>query len=749
VSIGPSAYRIEAELARTAPQQRRDRGVFYTPWEVAQRIVRQIDSRLRDDFALPHGLADTATWETLQSRFQIEIPEEVDPRQPFVKILEPAAGTGIFLFAVLKQIHQTIQSDARGPLDAARQWHKYVTEEFPGRLHAMEIMPDAIEQFQTLLAEFLAEHGIPPQDIGPVSLHSGNALEADNHAELGSPATVILGNPPYSAASTNTSPWIKGLLRGQTPDNSHLRSYFQVDGQPLQEKKLWLHDDYVKFLRVAQWHLERAKYGVIGFVINHGFLDNVTFRALRFQLLDQFNQIDVLDLNGNSKKRGTTARLTRDESVFDIGQGVAVSLLSNSPSQEESRSVRYGECWGSRERKLRNLVDTPWHTLVNQKLEPCSPYYFLTPRSFSTSGEYSQGVLITELFPEGSSTIVTARDALVIDTSRERLLARIEAFRSRKISDEQLRATHFPRPRSRRYPPGDTRGWKLSAARESLRDDSNWQDRIECCLYRPFDRRWIYWSGTMIDWPRGKVMAEMRRDDALGLVVRRQMPPDRPCNYFFVADCLAIDGLLRSDNRGNETLLPMTIDGKENIQRALLPPHLREVPAKSLVAFVYALFHSSEYRTQFAGHLQIEFPRVFFPPDSDIYWQLAEIGEQLISLHLLSETSEPAESAPGETPIAAGYPKHHDDLIWLDRETIIAEAETEAWLFHIGSHQVLRKWLKDRRGTILSSAEITHYREMIAAVRQTTALTRQVDECIKKLGGLHRALGISKSNSSG
>lgn len=743
MSIGPSAYKFEAELARNFPQQRRDRGVFYTPWEVAQRIAFQIDSRLKRDFHLSDGLADTSSWESICSHVGSDPPPEIDPLQRFIKILEPAAGSGVFLIAVLRQIHRNLQSTSVTPKEASRRWHQYVVEDLPVSLHAMELMPDALEQLQELAAQFLEDHGIPQKNIPPISVYCGNALESQVHQAFGSPATVVLGNPPYSAASTNTGDWIKQLLRGQSPESNQLRSYFEVAGTPLQEKKLWLHDDYVKFLRVAQWHLERARYGVIGFVINHGFLDNVTFRGLRYQLMDQFNEIELLDLNGNSKKRGATARLTRDESVFDIGQGVAISLFSKSPSTKKSQSIRYGERWGPRDSKLKELAESEWDELVDQTITPLPPHYFLSPRSFQASREYHQGILVTDLFPQGTSTVVTARDAIVIDTCRDRLLARIDEFRGQSLSDNELRAKYFPRPRSSQYPPGDTRGWKLPAAREFLRGDIHWQERIEPCAYRPFDRRWIYWSSSMIDWPRGEVMNAMREKNSLGLVVRRQMPPDRPCNYFFVADCLAIDGLLRSDNRGNETLLPLHINGKENINRKLLPANLVDVSPRSLLAFVYALFHSEQYRTQFAAHLQVEFPRVFLPAQSDVYWQLSELGEQLISRHLPSEIHVSDHVVGPDAAIASGHPKYRGDLVWIARDTPLAQADSEAWLFHVGSHPVLRKWLKDRRGENLTPNGVAHYLYMIQAVQQTRSIMWQIDETIKKLGGLHRALGIS------
>ncbi len=743
MSLGPSAYRIEADLAKNSPQKRRDRGVFYTPWQAARRIVSQIDVCLKREFGLADGLADTESWQTLCQRHQIELPGETDPTAPFVKLLEPAAGSGIFLIAALTQIYENIHCAERSQKEARHRWHKFAVEDLPGCLHAIEIMPEAIKQLQQLFSQFLVDHNIPPHDIVPISVHCGNALEPDVHHQMGSPATIVLGNPPFAAASTNTCDWIKQLLRGKTAEKETFRSYFEVDGNPLQEKKLWLHDDYVKFLRVSQWHLERAQFGVIGLVMNHGFLDNVTFRGLRYQLLDQFDVIEVLDLNGNSKKRGASSRLTRDESIFDIGQGVAISLFSKPPGKRKKTSVRFGEVWGPRESKLKEVAEAPWEELVNQEITPLPPHYFLSSRSFPASQSYSQGILVTDLFPRGTSTVVTARDALVIDTCRDRLLARIDEFRNPYVSDDQLRTKYFPRPRSSQYLPGDTRGWKLPIARQLLRDDTQWDQRIEPCAYRPFDRRWIYWSPIMIDWPRGEVMNVMRDTDTIGLVVRRQMPPDLPCNFFFVADCLAIDGLLRSDNRGNETLLPIAVDGMENINRDLLPRHLADVSARSLMAFVYALFHCVPYRTHFAAHLQVEFPRIFFPIEIETFRQLSSLGANLISLHLDGATTLTDKPGSSLSAVAAGYPKYKDDQIWIAKDSPLITANANDWLFHIGSHQVLRKWLKDRRGMILTNREIAQFRFVISAIQQTRDLMRQIDERIEKLGGLHRALDIS------
>lgn len=740
------AYALETQLARTRPDERRRQGVFYTPREVAEAIVRRADSLLKRKLDLPLGLADSTTWQAVRQRYLLPDPG-CDRREPLVNILEPSAGSGIFLAAIIRQIHSNLAENGRRRGRDARAiqeaWQRFFYGDLPNRVHGIEWMPAAIDAAREVLAETLEATGLPMDAAQHVPLYCQNALEPDVHRRFVRPITVILGNPPYAAASTNTNVWIRNLLRGIVNDRKAFRSYFHVNGQPLQERKLWLHDDYVKFLRVAQWHIERAGVGVIGLVTNRGFLDNVTFRGLRYQLLDQFDQIEILDLNGGGKNRGTAVRLSRDESVFDVGQGVAISVLAQSPG--EAAPVRqFGSLWGTRERKLADLGNRTWEELLPDELEPGPPHYFLLPHRIELREEYAQGVPVTQLFPQSTSTIVTARDALVMDIDRQRLLERIAEFRDTRLSDEQLRERYFPRPRSNKYAAGDTRGWKLALAREQLRADAEWKTRVVPCTYRPFDQRWIYWSGTMIDWPRGEVMQEMSRPGAMGLIVRRQMPPDRPCTFFFASSALTIDGILRSDNRGNETLIPQLFNGNENLRRDLLPEMLREVPVGEVFGYVYALFHSTLYREHFAEHLRLEFPRVFFPRQRSTWDELADQGRRLLDLHLdVRKEATPEEAAVSQTgTVSAGYPKWRDGQVWINRTTPIAPLTEADWLFHIGGHQVPRKWLKDRRHTELVYDDVRRYRQIIATVYDTRQAMVAIDTQIKKLGGLHRAFQI-------
>jgi predicted helicase len=203
---------------------------------------------------------------------------------------------------------------------------------------------------------------------------------------------VVLGNPPYSGHSANTGQWIADLLRGHdTLTGKQTANYFEVDGKPLGERNpKWLNDDYVKFIRFAQWRIEQTGYGVLAFITNHGYLDNPTFRGMRQSLMETFDDISVLDLHGNSKKKQRSPDGSKDENVFDIQQGVAIGIfVKRKNGKKEAATVRHSHLWGVREAYEQDahgelalcggkyhwlsgndLSSTEWTTL-----EPQSPFY--------------------------------------------------------------------------------------------------------------------------------------------------------------------------------------------------------------------------------------------------------------------------------------------------------------------------------------------------------------------------------------
>jgi hypothetical protein len=768
-------------------------GVYYTPPQVARFLVRQLDEALVRDFGLPDGLADLSTWRSIAARHRgIRVPENISPDAPFVQILDPAVGAGIFLAEVVRSVHATVtrrwETENKSPRQIRSLWSRYVVQDLLPRMHGVELLPAALCLAHLHLMSILARTGFQFDRSFRLGLVVGNSLAgppAMNSMELSNlgdeltrswqiswqhPHTLVLGNPPFAGISMNSSEWILGILRGRDADGSNCCSYFEAEGEAIRERKHWLQDDYVKFFRYSHWKIEKTGYGLIGLVTNHGYLSNPTFRGMRAQLLQVFPYVDVLDLHGNRKAHEVTPDGNPDENVFEIAQGVAIGVFGKPPTGRPGR-LRHAELWGTREQKLAALSDDRCGALPARSLAPAAPLFLFSPTG-SSHAEYDAGVPLNQAMPVNSTAAVTARDRFVIDIERDALEQRLCAFRDLSISDDEIRKRFFTRTRSRRYPPGDTRGWKLSAARRRMAKDDRWQSKLRQCLYRPFDRRWIFWADWMIDWPRPEVMRHLLESGNLALIARRQMLPGHSCNFFGVTDTIAIDGVIRSDNRGSESLFPLYL-GRDDAADA--PPTANFTPAFvqscnerleiqcnsvsgdgenatcgpfELFAYIYGLFHSPTYRARYAGQLRLDFPRVLLPCVPQVFWALSDSGSRLIELHCRWREAVDLGAAvemDSRPNLSARFPRHSDQAIWLNETFHIGPLDESAWLFRMGAHQICRKWLRDRRDKTMDPATLREFWQIATAVGETVKVMAQIDACIDSCGGWKRVFVPAKS----
>jgi predicted helicase len=702
-SLPPATHLYEPFLHAWQRNTRKRRGVFFTPQPIADYIVRQVDECLRQESGLDDGLADMATR---------SYREGDASRSPWV--LDPACGTGVFLLAVIDHLHRQLGDRFSG----------CVPNLLP-RLIGVEILPAAAFLAKLNIALKLAETGYDFRQPGKINIHLGDALDPALQSKIQSPKSkiaILLGNPPFSSLSTNTNPWIARLVRG----DDAVRGYVRANGQSLGERKTWLHDDYVKFIRLAQWHVEQAGQGIVGFVTNHGYLDNATFRLMRSELLRVFPHIQIVDLHGNRKKGEVAPSGERDENVFGLDQGVAIAILARSVSEGVLPRVEYAELWGTREKKLAAL-GTPSLTHRVDLLAPSAPDWRFVPGRYASQPEYDAGWLLTELMPANAPAPVTARDHFVVAFTAEELRLRIEEFCDLSIPDDEIRLRYFTRTRSSRYESGDTRGWKLPAARRIIAADHTWQDHIVRCLYRPFDWRYVFWHPAMIDWPRTDVTRHLlspapspQPRAPICLLARRQQLPTQPCTFFWVSDGLALDGVIRSDNRGSESLLPLYLideddDGQPQCRANFSPAAIDQVSRQielawqplgqgdlqstfgpeDLLGYIYALFHSPIYRERYADRLRTGFPRVLPPRSVEQFRNRAALGRELIDLHLL-RTLDVSPSLPHSISV--------ED-------------------FRAGGYTALKKWLQPPH----RSAANPEYAQIAAAIARTLQIMQQID----------------------
>lgn len=793
---------FERLLSQSDARSRRRQGVYYTPPDLAAHVVRSVDQVLRMEFMLADGLADRTTWQQVRVAGggpDAHVP--VRPDAPFLRILDPAMGAGVFLLAVFDHIRHwwaACRSREAAPADRPREsWDDFVVDTLLPRICGQELALPAVVVAHLLLATRLHASGFHFTRPGRINFLLGNTLRAPRIGDCwltedDRPYTVVLGNPPFAGVSENRYRWISQLLRGQAPGHHRVANYLEADGRPLGEKKHWLEDDYVKFLRLAHWLIERTEAGVIGFVTNHGFLDNVTFRGLRQQLLRTFPCVTVVDLHGNTRTGERPPEGVRDESVFGIEQGVAISLWRRPLHGPIAPRIDHADLWGQRESKLAALAGT--EPVRTTRLDPHAPHYFLVPRDGRRESEYARGCPLPEVMPVYSTAAVTARDGFVVAFSETELRDRLAVLCDERVADDAIRAQFFASSRSTKYPTGDTRGWQLAAARARLRREPDLARYICDCLYRPFDRRRIFWTPWMIDWPREAVMRHLAAGDNFALVARRQLPASHRCDYFWVTDTIALDGLIRSDNRGSESVFPLFLQdcaptGQRPGSADHVPPRSAARPRQvnfspafvqrvadqlglawnpgaedaadghftpfALFGYIYALFHAPSYRERFAASLRVGFPRVFVPARCELFRHLSELGTQLVTRHLLrtrlffpaafaGDSEADAAAAAGgpqyagvqpASRVTLGRPRLDKGRVYLNDRVSIGPVPASVWQFHVGAHQVCHKWLKDRRGRTLDSQDLAHYRQILLAVQDTLTCMRQIDQTIAAHGG--------------
>ncbi len=728
----PVVHFYETFLKEYDQKIREMRGVYYTPTPVVSYIVRSIDRLLKNVFGKTEGLADG---ETL--------------------VLDPAVGTATFLYIVIEEIHESFVRRGQQGL-----WNDYVSEKLLPRLFGFELLMAPYAVAHLKLALQLQQTGYQSGSDQRIGVYLTNTLdeavkraetlfacwiteEANAAAEVKKqkPIMVVLGNPPYSGHSANKGEWARQLVE----------RYKTVDDRPLGEKNpKWLQDDYVKFIAFGQRRIERTGQGILGFITNHSYLDSTTFRGMRQSLVQSFSAIYILNLHGNARNPAAPGN-GKDENVFDIQQGVAIGIFVKGQGEFGPAKVHYADLWGLRQAKYSYLAESDIETTEWVELTPASPSYLFVPSQEELLAEYQRGWKVTDIFPVNSVGVVTARDRLTIHWTRWEVEETVRRFV--RLSVDEARAS---------YGLGeDAEDWQVSLAQRDLRDSGLSAERTVPILYRPFDVRYTYYTGRSRGFhcrPRQEVMRHMLEGHNVGLVSRRQMIGDT-ASYFYATKHLVSDGVIRSDNRGGESVFPLYLyraEGEmvlnEGIRRPNLSPAFISAVSRALglrfievgkgdlaetfgpedvFAYAYAVFHSPAYRERYGEYLKRDFPRVPLTADRALFKTLVAKGAELVSLHLM------------ESPLLANlittYPVSGSNVVekmgyveetrrvYVNATQYFEGVSPDVWAFHIGGYQVAQKWLKDRKGRTLTYDDLTHYQKVVVALKETIRLMTEID----------------------
>jgi len=748
----PIVHFYETFLAEYNPQTREKRGVYYTPEPVVSYIVRSLHSILKERFNRSDGFASDS-----------------------VTVLDPAAGTLTFLAEVAKLAVKEFVSKYG---DGGKE--NFIREHILQNLYAFELMMAPYAVGHLKMSFLLEELGYKLRGDDRFKLYLTNTLEMEELAQTelpgmaslseeshlagkvkkDQPILVILGNPPYSGHSANVSE--KYITRTQNGREKRQKiktwigelidDYKFVDGKPLGEKNpKWLQDDYVKFIRFAQWKIDQVGEGVLGFITNHSYLDNPTFRGMRQSLMNSFDQIYILDLHGNSLKKEKCPDGSKDENVFDIQQGVAIALCLKKKDVKKKCIVYHSEIWGLREKKNDWLSNNDIKKVSKKKLSPKSEFYLFIPRDESHLESYERYPKITEVFPLNGVGMTTARDSFVIDKDRNALANRIRLLKNNKCSDEALH-TFFQIKRKK--------GWSIRKAWDMLQSisDSDLYKFILQVHYRPFDIQWIFYHDSVVWRTAKRIMRHMIKDN-LGILFTRPHSPKYEFSIFVsnktIDQCVVGN---KSAGAGISYIAPLYfysdtekkdlfIDTKETEKKEpninpkyfnnLSEFYKKEPSPDEFFYYIYAALYSNTYRKKYAEFLKIDFPRIPFTKNYSLFIKMAKYGQQLVDMHLLKskELDPPVAKfqGKGDNKIEKLIYNEKEKRLYFNQNQYFEGITEEIWQYQVGGYQVCSKWLKDRKGRILSLRDIKHFCRVVTALKRTIEIQKEIDRLYPKI----------------
>jgi hypothetical protein len=765
----PVIHFYEPFLAAYDNEIRQTRGVYYTPKPIVGFIVRSVDEILKRDFGLVDGLADITAWKDLHSKHpEIDIPEGVEG-QPFVQVLDPATGTGTFLIEVIDRIYRNLidkwEKEGKSKKQINQLWNEYVPINLLPRLFGFELMMAPYTISHLKLGLKLAETGYrigqkinanifltntleDPQSAG-VQLDAETVMakeaKAARRVKNKSPITVIVGNPPYSVSSKNVNSWITNLLKDYKSG--------------LEEKKINLDDDYIKFLRLSHFTVQNTNTGIIGLITNHSYLDGPTHRIIREKLLSSFNKIFIHDLHGNTYKKEKTPSGDVDQNVFDIKQGVAISIYVKKNSRtEEPTCVYFGESFGLREEKYIKLETMDIEESNWDQIYPKADSYYYVPKDFKNEDIYKSGEKITSIFPVYSTGIETQKDAIAFQFTLDEMKIIINDFI--KLNEMDLREKY-----SIYKEKGD---WKVKNAISDIKKN---KEKIYPVLYRPFDIRQTVYSGVkgFHARPRSNVMGHML--DKNYAILTSRMTKGEEFAHAFITDKISEKIFLSSKTSNNSFHFPLFILGDKSGQLSFedinISKHaniddnyiskLKKQLSKSfsfdqsdknhfsaleVLDYVYAILNSPNFRIRYMEFLKVDFPRIPFPKTNNVFEELSKIGSRLRKLHLMEEklkelktiTFSGGKSSKKVTKADFQEESTESGNVWINDNEYFGNIPLISWSFFIGGYQPAQKWLKSRKGRILESVDIEHYKKIILVMKKTNQMMSEIDDIILKHG---------------
>ena len=742
----PVIHFYEEFLTAYDKAQKVQRGVYYTPQPVVNFMVRAVDYILKNEFGYEDGLATTET-KTIKIKRQsktkrdglyhmIDDTEEV----PAVQVLDPATGTGTFIRQIILQIYENFKKKNKylSSTELKKAWNVYVPKHLLPRLNAFELMMAPYAVAHMKLAMVLKDTGYDFKSPGRLNVFLTNTLEEPGNSDMqqslfedplatesiaanivkkNSGINVVIGNPPYNVSSSNSGSFIMKMI-----------SEYK---QNLNEKKINLDDDYIKFIRYAEEIVSKNENGILAYISNNSFIDGITHREMRKHLLGHFSSVYILDLHGNARKREISPDGSKDENVFDIMQGVSINLFIKNAKKNGPCAVYHYDLYGERSYKYAFLSDEAFSQIPYERIATSEPYYFFVPKDFEDGSLYENGISVTELFPLFNSGIQTKRDKITVGFTAEDVQTILNDFKT--LEPENLRTKYNL--------PEDGRDWTISSAKK---DVLNNDPAIVAYEYRPYDCRNTAYSGIsrgFIGYPRDLVMKHFLTDN-IGLLTTRSHSATSFRHVFatkHISDIHSVsdqtyvfplfvysDDLLSSGRKLNiDTLSAAKLLSKTGIKY-----DESESLGRLIFGYTYAVLHSDQYRTRNKDYLKIDFPKIPVANNKEQFMALAELGLIMVKLHIGESDIDPFSNIHG-SDMKVEKITYKDDCVFFNKTSYFDNVSEETWNYLIGSYNPIQHFFKDRKNRMLTGEEIEAIRYMIFAISKTIEISSKIEEIVQ------------------
>lgn len=778
VQKDPYMHFYETFLYKYNPELRELRGVYYTPQSVVNFIIDSIDIVLKDYFHKNKGLGDALEKDTN------------------ITLLDFATGTGTFLLDSFRKALSYYQKNSV----------KYTPKELINKFYGFEFMiaPYTIAHLkisQTLKEEF--DYSL--QDDERLNIFLTNTLE-NIHLDEGKEKNnifeelneemnlaqktkekeilIITGNPPYSGASAN-----KGIFEEE------VRKEYKtlLEREPLaltrngkiekEKNPKMLLDDYVKFIRFAQQKIDNQNGGgIFGFISNHSFLDNPTFRGMRYSLLKSFDEIYIVNLHGNTRKKEVSPDGSKDENVFDIMQGVSINIfvkhsqkikdkeleaknLTPSSHKYDFANVYYYDLYGKREYKYDFLLDNNIKSIEWKKLEYKKPFFLFTPQNENLCEEYDKFYSIKDMFRLSNVGIVTARDNFCLSKNDS-----VNSLNELKNNIKRFMELDIEYARKEFDLREDTRDWQIRYAKKELKETNNDDNNYKIVNYRTFDKRWTYYTGKSKGFhsmPRGDIMEHFLKDDNIGLVSIRQIISSDFFHSFITDKIIDMCYISNKTKEGNY-VFPLYLHKTDNVIKFIVKENKdwgdnwfeftdKEVnpfqnadkienftvnfrnfidkkysshfSPEDILGYIYAVLFHKTYRTKYIGFLKIDFPKIPFTDSKDIFIKLSELGTQLYNLHLMKDNNLNNDVGEGlykddkNNKIEKPIYNEKEKRLFINKSLYFDNVSKEVWLYKIGGYQVLDKYLKSHKG---EDIDYSYFQKIIQILDKSLNLENEI-----------------------